>query len=158
MKLALLSDTHGLLRPTLWPHLDGVDRILHAGDVGPVSILDELEAVAPVTAVWGNTDGFDVRARVPEVARIDLAGRSVVVLHGHRLGNPTPEALARLHPEADLIVFGHTHVPVIRTVGRGLAVNPGSCGPRRRDLAPTLVRAEFLPSGVRTQLVTLDEV
>ena len=64
MKIGLISDTHGLLRAQVFEVLAGVEHILHAGDVGPVELLDELAAIAPVTAVWGNTDGWDVRARV----------------------------------------------------------------------------------------------
>jgi predicted phosphodiesterase len=74
--------------------------------------------VAPVTAVWGNTDGFDVRNRLPEVARRQFEGHTVVVLHGHQLGRPTPKALAEAYADASLVVFGHTHAPGHRT-GKG---------------------------------------
>lgn len=155
MKLALISDTHGLLRPEVLSLIEGVDRIVHAGDVGPDDLLTALEAVAPVTAVWGNTDGFDIRLRVPEVAREEWDGHTVIALHGHQLGTPTPEAVAAEHPDADLIVFGHTHRPVIRRVGSVLTVNPGSCGARRFDLPPTLVLARFEEAGIHTELVEL---
>jgi uncharacterized protein len=155
MRIALLSDTHGLLRPELFSHMAGVDQIVHAGDVGSTELLVELEAYAPVTAVWGNTDGFDVRARVQEVAMREWEGHSVVVLHGHRLGTPTPPRLAALHPEADLIVFGHTHRPEIERVGSVLVVNPGSCGPRRFDLPITMALADLGPEGVTVELVPL---
>ncbi len=157
MRLALLSDTHGLLRPEVLGRIEGVDRILHAGDVGPADLLLELEAIAPVTAVWGNTDGFELRHRVPEVAGRNWEGYSVVLLHGHQLGTPTPERLAELHPTADLVVFGHTHVPVIRREGSVLVVNPGSCGHRRNPYPPTLVLATLAPEGIRTELVELPD-
>jgi len=162
MKIALLSDTHGLLRPGVFEYLGGVDRILHAGDVGPVGILDELEAAAPITAVWGNTDSFELRELLPEVARLELEGHSVVITHGHQLGYPTPEALAQEYPEAQLILFGHTHVPIIeRIVARDgreiLAVNPGSCGPRRSDLMPTLCIAEIGATGIIVEMVELSD-
>jgi putative phosphoesterase len=141
MKVGILSDTHGLLRPELFEALDGVEHILHAGDIGSLDILAELEAVAPVTAVWGNTDGWDVRGRVPEVAEAELGGVRVVVIHGHQLGTPAPAALAARYPGAGLVVFGHTHQPLIERVGSVLAVNPGSVGPRRFKLPVSLAIA-----------------
>jgi uncharacterized protein len=140
-EVGILSDTHGLLRPSVFHALEGVDHILHAGDVGNPDILTALEALAPVTAVWGNTDGFDLRHRVPEVARVGLAGLSVVVLHGHRFGRtPTPEVLREAYPEAGLVVYGHTHRPVMEELGGAWFVNPGSCGPRRFQLPVGLAR------------------
>ena len=72
MRIGVISDTHGLLRPEVFEVFDRVDYILHAGDVGPESILDELATIAPVTAVYGNTDGWALRRRLPQVARIEL--------------------------------------------------------------------------------------
>jgi putative phosphoesterase len=69
LRLGLIADTHGLLRPEVFHVFQGVDRILHAGDVGDADVLAELEVLAPVTAVWGNTDGFALRERLPEVFR-----------------------------------------------------------------------------------------
>lgn len=131
MRVGIVSDTHGLLRSELFRVFEGVDHVLHAGDLGPAELLAELEAIAPVTAVWGNTDGWDLRERVPEIARIDLAGVAVVVLHGMQLGSPTPEKAAAAYSDAGLVVFGHSHKAVIRQVGATLAVNPGSAGPVR---------------------------
>ena len=155
MRIALVSDTHGLLRPELFTAIAGVDHILHAGDVGPVELLTELEAVAPVTAVWGNTDGWDVRDRVPEVARVELGGVRAVVVHGHKLAAATPEAAAAAHPDADLVLFGHSHQPVIRRVGEVWAVNPGSAGPRRFSLPVTIAFAEIGEDGLRIRTVEL---
>lgn len=157
MRIAILSDSHGLLRPGIWTHLEGVDRILHAGDVGHTSILDELSAIAPLTAVWGNTDGFEVRDRVPEVAHLELEGHRVVVVHGHQLGFPTPAALAEQYPDASLVAFGHTHRPTTEQVGTLLAVNPGGCGARRHGLPPTLVLATLTPETIETVLVEIEE-
>jgi putative phosphoesterase len=134
VRIGIISDTHGLLRSEVLTRFEGVDHILHAGDVGPAEILVELEAIAPVTAVWGNTDGFEIRRRVPEIATLELGGVRIVVLHGMQLGSPTPERAAQAYPDAGLVVFGHSHRPVIRRVGAVLAVNPGSAGrPRFRD-------------------------
>jgi putative phosphoesterase len=155
MKVGILSDTHGLLRPELFEALDGVDHILHAGDIGSLDLLAELEALAPVTAVWGNTDGWDVRGRVPETAEVELGGVRVVVIHGHQLGSPTPAALAARYPAAGLVVFGHTHQPLIERVGGVLAVNPGSVGPRRFKLPVSLALATIDEGSVDVRLQTL---
>lgn len=155
MLIGIISDTHGLMRPEVFEHFEGVDHILHAGDVGNPAILAELEALAPVTAVWGNTDGWDVRARVPEVARLSLGGAEIVVVHGQQYGSPTPEKVAAEHPGADLVVFGHSHQPVVERVGRTLAVNPGSAGPRRFSLPVSLALATIEGGAVAARLVTL---
>ncbi len=156
MRLGLISDTHGLLRAEVFDAFAGVDHILHAGDVGPAELLDELAAIAPVTAVWGNTDGWDVRGRVPEVAEAELEGVKVVVVHGMQLGSPTPENVAGAYPHAGLVVFGHSHRPVIRKVGATLAVNPGSAGRQRFRDPVTVALAEIRDGEVTARLRQLD--
>ncbi|HEX8831650.1 MAG TPA: metallophosphoesterase family protein [Longimicrobium sp.] len=156
MKIGIISDTHGLLRAEVFEVFAGVEHILHAGDVGPSGILTELEAIAPVTAVWGNTDGFDLRKLVPEVAHVELGGVPVVVLHGMQLGSPTPEKAAAAYGGAGLVVFGHSHRPVIRQVGGTLAVNPGSAGPVRFRDPVTVALAEVGEGRVTARLVELD--
>lgn len=156
MRVGLISDTHGLLRAEVFEALAGVEHVLHAGDVGPASLLDELAALAPVTAVWGNTDGWDVRHRVPEVARLELAGVPVVVLHGMQLGAPTPAKAAAAYPDAGLVVFGHSHRPGVETVGAVTAVNPGSAGPQRFRDPVTVAVAELDGGRVSVRHVPLD--
>src|ERR1044072_9557328 len=90
MRLGGIADTHGLVRPEDFKGLHEVDHILHAGDRGPLELLADLESLAPVTAVYGNTDGFDVRARLPQVARVELDGFRVVVTHSDRIGYTPP--------------------------------------------------------------------
>jgi putative phosphoesterase len=139
MRLGVISDTHGLLRPEVFPAFAEVDHILHAGDVGSVDILAELEGLAPLTAVYGNTDGFDIRDRLPQVARLELDGFDIVVTHGDQLGSPTPEKLNTLFPEAQVIIYGHTHRPLLTIVDVVVTVmNPGSAGPRRFKLPPSV--------------------
>lgn len=138
MKVGLISDTHGRLRSEVFDHFDGVDHILHAGDIGPFDLLVELEAIAPVTAVWGNTDRFDVRERVNEVAELELAGLRLGLIHGHQLGSPKPPGLRGTLPDADIIVYGHTHRPLVDRDGGVLVVNPGSAGAPRFGLQPSL--------------------
>src|SRR5215203_964643 len=106
--IGLISDTHGHLRASAMHTLAGVELILHAGDVGNRDVLIELNAIAPVQAVYGNVDD----AHTPELEAhrwLSLEGWQIHVSHGHELGRPTPAGLLRQYPEAGTIVFGHTH-------------------------------------------------
>lgn len=157
MRLGIISDTHGLLRPEVFDAFEEVDHILHAGDIGPAELLTELEALAPVTAVFGNTDGMELRSRLPQVAKLRLDGFDIVVTHGDQLGSPTPEKLNAAFPEAEIIVFGHTHRPLLTTVDVVVTVmNPGGAGPKRFDLPPSVGIMELEP-GIppRARLVPL---
>lgn len=135
MRIGLISDTHGLIRAEALQALDGVDVILHAGDVGGSSVLYALERIAPVYAVYGNTDPID--GLLP--AHIDgtWAGLRVHVSHGHELGSPTPEKLVKAY-DADVIIYGHTHRPRIDRMASALVINPGAAGPRRFELKPSV--------------------
>jgi len=157
MRLGIISDTHGLLRPEVFEAFEQVDHILHAGDVGPPELLTELEALAPVSAVYGNTDDFDVRGRLPQVQRLELDGFTIVVTHGDQLGSPTPEKMHAAFPDADILVYGHTHRPLLTIVDIVVTVmNPGGAGPRRFDLPPSVGIME-LETGIppRARLVPL---
>jgi putative phosphoesterase len=157
MRLGIISDTHGLLRPEVHEVFSGVDLILHAGDIGPPALLAELEAIAPVHAVWGNTDDFDIRRLVPEVVEVRIEGFDFLVVHGHQLGSPNPDALHDRWPNAEVIVFGHTHRPLLVTVDQvGTVMNPGGAGARRFDL-PASVGIMELEPGIppRARLVPL---
>jgi putative phosphoesterase len=146
MRLGVIADTHGLLRPEVFDVFREVDHILHAGDLGPLELLAELEALAPVTAVYGNTDGFDVRARLPQVARIELDGFRIVVTHGDQFGAPTPEKVQQAFPDAEILVFGHTHRPLLTLVDVVVTVmNPGGAGHRRFNLPPSVGILELEP-------------
>jgi putative phosphoesterase len=134
MLLGLIADTHGLVRPEVLRALNGVQMILHAGDVGGPTVITALETVAPVRAVYGNTDAPDGLVATIECT---LAGVRIHVSHGHEVGSPTPERLAARY-SADVIVYGHTHRPLIKQVGTTLVINPGAAGPRRFDLRPSV--------------------
>ena len=139
MRLGIISDTHGLLRPEVFEAFREVDRILHAGDIGPPELLLELEAIAPVTAVSGNTDGFDLRQRIPGVVEFRIEGLDFVLTHGDQLGSPTPEGLHAAYPAAEVIIFGHTHRPLLTVIDRVVTVmNPGGAGQRRFNLPPSV--------------------
>lgn len=155
MKIGIISDTHGLLRPQVFDAFAGVEHVLHAGDVGDPDILTELAAIAPVTAVWGNVDGWEIRNRVPEVARLELGGVRIAVVHGMQFGSPSPQKAAAAYPDAGLVVFGHSHRPLIQQVGPTLAVNPGSAGPRRFKDPVTVAIAEVEAGRVQARLIDL---
>ncbi len=157
MRLGVISDTHGLLRPEVFEVFREVDHIFHAGDIGSLALLAELEALAPVTAVYGNTDDWDVRAAVPRVARVQLDGFEIVVTHGDQFGSPTPDALYAAFPDAEIILFGHTHKPLLTLVDLVVTVmNPGAAGQRRFDILPSVGIME-LETGIppRARLVPL---
>lgn len=146
MRLGVIADTHGLLRPEVFQAFAQVDHIVHAGDLGSLDLLTELEALAPVTAVYGNTDGDEVRRRLPQVANIELDGFDVVVTHGDQLGSPTPKALNAAFPDAEIIIFGHTHRPLLTVVDVVVTVmNPGGAGHRRFGLPPSVGILELEP-------------
>jgi len=146
VRLGVISDTHGLLRRQVFEVFEHVDHILHAGDVGSPQILIELEALAPVTAVYGNADGPEMRARLPQVAELELDGFAIVVTHGDQLGHPTPDALHAAFPRAEIIVYGHTHKPLLELVDRTVTVmNPGGAGRPRFDLKPSVGILELEP-------------
>jgi uncharacterized protein len=146
MRLGVISDTHGLLRPEVFDAFTGVDHILHAGDVGGPDLLTELETLAPVTAVYGNTDSSELRSRLPRVATLQLDGFDIVVTHGDQLGSPTPAGLNATFPEAQIIVFGHTHRPLLTLVDVVVTVmNPGGAGARRFNLPPSVGILELEP-------------
>jgi putative phosphoesterase len=160
MRLGIIADTHGLLRPEVSELFRGVDRILHAGDIGGPDLLAELEAIAPVTAVWGNTDGFELRRRLPEVVETRIEGCDFLLIHGHQLGVPTPEGLHAEYPEAEVIVFGHTHRPMLTLLDQVVTVmNPGGAGPFRFGLPASAGIMELEP-GIppRARLLPLTEV
>jgi putative phosphoesterase len=157
VRLGVISDTHGMLRPEVFDVFRDVDHILHGGDVGPLDLLVELEALAPVTAVYGNSDGMDVRGRLPQVAAIELEGFRVVVTHGDQLGSPTPAKLHDAFPEAEIIVYGHSHRPLLELVDKTVTVmNPGGAGAPRFGISPSVGVLE-LEAGIppRGRIVSL---
>ncbi len=129
MRLGIISDTHGKLRSQVFDVFADVDHIIHAGDIGSPDIIAALEVIAPVTAVYGNTDGFDMRTTCPQVARFELDGFIVVVTHGDQFGSPTPTVLHEIYPDAEILVYGHTHRPLLELIDKTVTVmNPGSAG------------------------------
>jgi putative phosphoesterase len=151
--IGIISDTHGLVRADVHTALAGVEIILHAGDVGGDDILDELALIAPIRAVYGNTDAPG-QPRLSESLELSIGGLSIHVSHGHEVGSPTPAKLLERYP-ADVIVFGHTHRPLIARAGDRLALNPGAAGPRRSDLTPSVARLTIANGRAEAELVPL---
>ncbi len=129
--IGLISDTHGFLRNEVYRVFEHVDAIIHAGDVGDPSILTELEVIAPVHAVFGNVDGSEIRHRVRETVELEHLGHRIAVVHGHQWGSPRAEDLLAAYPDFSVIVYGHTHQPLVEKRKATLLVNPGSAGHRR---------------------------
>ena len=142
MRVGVISDTHGLLRPEAVQALAGCDHILHAGDVGDDEILDALQALAPLTAIRGNVDHDGARGALPATQAIELGGKLIYMLHARQDLD--------LHPHAAgiaAVIFGHSHQPEISCADGVLYFNPGSAGPRRFRLPVTL---GFLECGRNT--------
>lgn len=151
-RIGLISDTHGLVRPEVFQALDGVELILHAGDVGD-GVLEELATIAPVTAVYGNTDSTDDPQLAPSIERT-IGGVRVHVSHGHELGSPTPERLLAKY-DADVIVYGHTHQQKILESDGRLVVNPGAAGQRRFKLKPSVAVLTIADGRASVRIVEL---
>ena len=152
--VGLIADTHGLVRPSVFAALDGVELILHAGDVGE-GVLEELQTIAPVLAVLGNTDWPGTPGLAESIDR-EIHGIRVHVSHGHELGSPTPERLLAAY-DADVIVYGHTHKQLVVQMDGRWVVNPGAAGPRRFKLQPSVGRLSIHAGRVNIELVELAE-
>jgi uncharacterized protein len=146
MRLGIISDTHGLLRPEAVEALRGVDLILHAGDVGGPEILTQLKTIAPVFAVRGNVDTEAWAEELPATTIVEANGVSFYVLHNLQHLDLKPEAAG-----VQAVISGHTHQPEQYERGGVLYLNPGSAGPRRLvtlailDVTRKPMRAEILP-------------
>ena len=149
-RVGLISDTHGLLRPEATAFLNGSDFIVHAGDIGGVSVLDGLAAVAPVTAVRGNNDNGEWAKAVPEFEVLQAGETLIYVLHDLSELDLDPEAAG-----FRVVVSGHSHRPSIEKKGSVLFVNPGSAGPRRFKLPIAAAELEIAGSSIRVRIVEL---
>jgi uncharacterized protein len=150
MRVGVISDTHGLLRPEALVALLGAEHILHAGDVGNLNILDELAKIAPVTAIRGNIDEGGACGILPETDMIDLAGHTIYMLHDVTRLDLNPEAAG-----IAAVVFGHSHKPLVEFRRGVLFLNPGSAGPLRFQLPVTIAWLRIDTDGLNASIVTL---
>lgn len=149
LRVGLISDTHGLLRPEARAFLVGCDYIIHGGDIGTAAILETLGAIAPLTAVKGNIDKGSWARRLRETELIRLGDVFAYVIHDVSQLDIEPKA-ARVN----VVISGHSHVPKIQERDGVLFVNPGSCGPRRFRLPISM--GEILINGTQVRARTVE--
>ena len=150
MKIGLISDTHGLLRPEALAALQGCEHIVHAGDIGKPEIVDALRELAPLTVVRGNNDeGLDWAAELPQQAMPQLGGVGLYVVH------ELAHVPAQLPEDVRVVITGHSHKPLIETRNGRLWINPGSAGPRRFKLPISVARLHIDGNSVHAELVML---
>ena len=154
IRIGVIADTHGLFDPAIRQHFRHVDHIFHAGDIGDRSVIEELEKIAPVTAVSGNVDE-NAQSGFPSESIVELAGCRIVIRHilyeGGKMTKEGRAFLEREHP--DVCIFGHTHQPKVEWFGKTLLFNPGSAGPQRFKLprglgVPVLARRGITPKQI----------
>jgi putative phosphoesterase len=149
-KIGLISDTHGLLRPEAIAALQGTDLIIHAGDVGRLDILAELQTIAPVVAIRGNVDTDDWATELPDTAIAKVNGESIFVIHDLHDG-----AMDTAASGCRMVVSGHSHQPGQTERDGVLYVNPGSAGPRRFRLPVTIALVDVSETEWRVSFVEL---
>ena len=142
MIIGVISDTHGHLDPRVFSVFDGVDHILHAGDIGTEKVIVELEAIAPVTAVRGNIDRDELARTYPDQRVVQLGGKKILLTH--KPARPTEGC--------DVVIFSHTHEAFLDRVGDLLRFNPGSAGKKPRSVGLLEIRGEE----VEGKIVELD--
>ncbi len=150
MRVGVISDTHGLLRPEAIAALAGVDHILHAGDVGDPAILDALSAIALLTAIRGNIDRVGACAALPPTEIVTLGGSTIYMLHSLDDFDLDPAAA-----DIDVVISGHSHRPAVERRRGVLYLNPGSAGPRRFSLP---VSVAFLLLGAGGPIAEIQEL
>lgn len=152
MKIGILSDTHGLLRPEALVALAGCEQLIHAGDIGKPAILEQLAALAPLHVVRGNNDiNAPWAADIADHLRLELNGWQALLVHD------IADVPSLLDDDIRLVVTGHSHKPLFDWRGECLYLNPGSAGPRRFKLPVTVALLEVLPTMLVPRLVNLLE-
>jgi putative phosphoesterase len=162
VELAVISDTHMPRGPRHLPpecvrRLGAADLIVHAGDLSTLEVLEELRALGEVVAVHGNVDAADVRTLLPATAVVVVGGHRVAVIHDAGPARGRLDRLRRRFPEADAVVFGHSHIPLLERAEDGFQiVNPGSPTERRRAPHHTMAVASLAEGELSFQLIELD--
>jgi putative phosphoesterase len=163
MKIGIIADTHipasaGKLPPKIYEHFKDCDLIIHAGDLVEMSVIEELERVAETKAVWGNMDGAEIRERLPEKILFEAGGKKIAVTHGK---GPSLKVFQQIRKEfkknPDIVIFGHSHVPINETINGVLFFNPGS--PTDRIFAPyrSLGIIEINSGKIQAKIIKLED-
>jgi hypothetical protein len=151
VRVGVISDTHGLIRPEAVAALEGSELIIHAGDIGAPRVLERLGGIAPVQAIRGNIDTAEWARQLPETREVRVGSARIWVLHDlHEL------ALDPAREGYQAVIAGHSHRPGIEEKDGVLYLNPGSAGPRRFRLPVTVARCHVRNGMIRAELVTLD--
>lgn len=150
LRIGVIADTHGLLRPEALAALRGCDRILHLGDIGPESLLDQLRELAPLDVVRGNNDSDDWANALPETLQLELGGLRLYLIHDLKQLTVDPAAEG-----IDVVLAGHSHKPLIEVRNGVLYLNPGSAGPRRFKLPIALAILEIREGRPTVERVSL---
>jgi uncharacterized protein len=150
MRVGVISDTHGLLRPEALEALRGSEHIIHAGDIGAPEIIRELEKLAPVTAIRGNVDVQDWARKFPETEVVELAGKTIYILHDVNALDLNPRAAGFA-----AVISGHSHKPKQEMRDGVLYLNPGSAGPRRFRLPISIARLDLREGVLQAEVIKL---
>ena len=150
LEIGVISDTHGLLRPEAYDALQGVDMIVHAGDLGAPEILPRLESIAPVIAVKGNVDKGSWADQLLHTQTVEMGKGYLHVIHDLDEIDIDPKSA-----EVRVVVYGHSHKPRNELVDEVLYLNPGSAGPKRFDLPVSLAKMTWRPDAIRAEMITL---
>ena len=157
MIVEVVSDTHGYLNPRVPELLCGVEHILHAGDIGDAGIIDELSGIAPVTAVRGNNDRTGRASLYPEEVTLELEGRTILLTHQVKVpkAEDDPSLKDYVDGSVDVVVFGHSHIALQRSLGPVLFFNPGATGKGRFKLVPSIGTLTLDKDQVRGTIIQL---
>ena len=153
MKLAIISDTHRLLRPNLLPYLEKVDMVLHSGDIGSIKILSELKEIVPTLAIKGNIDTKPWGKTLPDTVEKTIEGITIKMIH-----DPASIPESWFSDGTGIIVYGHTHKPLATEKNGVLMLNPGSVGPRRFNLPISFAILEINEKSFSYEFVELEDV
>ena len=149
-RIGVISDTHGLARPEVLKTLEGVEHIIHAGDIGSPSVIEELCRIAPTTAIRGNVDAGDWVKEFPDTAIAEFGEVMIYVIHNIRNLDLDPQAAG-----FSVVIFGHSHNPFHEMRGGVLFFNPGSAGPRRLHLPVSVGCLNIIEKKVSGEIITL---
>jgi putative phosphoesterase len=158
LRFGIISDTHGRLDPAALKAFAKVDRIFHAGDIGSEEVLTGLEKIAPVTAIRGNNDLGTPLEQLPDLERIEIDGREILLIHSLKeYWKPSGEMKERLKGiDPDLVISGHSHKGLIEQKDRVIYFNPGGAGPKRFSLKRSIGLMEWSAESVRLKLIFLE--